>query len=1283
MADNTLIEQAQKICRNLLDLDLPETTEKIRDAVAKVSSILPLSEEEKERLLARLRELTGITQGEPKILDNGIYEPWILNKWAEHSDHRRFWKRYRDYLSDEKKIAPKIISQMDTLTDNILDRLADPDTNEQFDKRGLVVGHVQSGKTANYVGLITKAADAGYKLIVVLAGIHNSLRSQTQLRIDEGFLGYDTVTSRSFDQTTNRMGVGRFDPNVAAHSLTSSASNGDFRKNIAEKINLSLRGSDPVVIVIKKNNSVLKNLIQWLSANVGEEYENGQRIINGIPLLLIDDEADNASINISKSSVSSINGSIRALLQLFRKSAYVGYTATPYANVFIPTPELDEELAKGLKIKVGNQDYQIGEDLFPRNFIINISPPSNYVGPERFFGIVSEDDMYELEEDFSEDPISLFEPVYDYQPADYFDSKIVVDGLRNDNTHFIPDKHKKEDAKPESLPESLKRAIQYFILSCAARRVRGQVDVHNSMLVHVTRFIDWQNHIALLVDEEIVTYKRRIEFQQSDFMDSLKSIWKTDFEVKTALIAANPTIKDSEIAIIAWDDVKIQLLPAVTKIRIRAVHGSSLLGGLEPENIEPLDYYENRKKGLSVIAIGGNKLSRGLTLEGLTISYYLRSSKMYDTLMQMGRWFGYRPGYLDLCRLFTSDELISHYKHITAATEEMRAEFDRMWLLKKTPREYGLKVRAHTGVLTITAANKFRYKKMMSFSFSGDLKETWQFNKAGSEIFRNNHKITEIFIGGLGSPTGPLNSSPNLTGQQFVWRSEDNYRQIINYLSGYKSSQPSFHPGLISQYISHQAEAGKLTDWTVALITNTKIPEVHRINFYGNQNVGMSFRKDDAEQPSKYYELPKAHIIGNFHEYIDLSDEELQKAFDLTVIDRKEAGKDPAETVHPNPLRIRQNRPQSSGLLLIYPLNPAPFSNAEPYSDVPIIGLALSFPYIENEVKVLYAVNDVFEKELYDYPDELDNEDLISEEEDESPVSSLLRNSLTKETFLDLIEEDKSRITYLDEEEFFSGIVPNYPDINESESELAFKKNLIVSATDKMVKAGAVPYYTDKDILRYYLNETSSQVVLQPDNEAVIHGECVVGMKRSKYVVFGYHNADAAFSDSCWIIKSARYNSSYLVSLFNSTLFGAWVRINGEQKNGTYFIKNEVLYRFPIILPVHENNWIYKNICELLTTAGKKEQSTGSGTMKSYFSSILDALVFTCYFPRSMENISVTLFNELKQVIPEQLPEGERLLRLTEDVFSKIYHKKHPVRELLFFFGNNNKVNRIKSVFKQ
>jgi len=523
-------------------------------------------------------------------------------------------------------MPPTVVSNLDELTDMILERLEDPQRDPPWDRRGMVVGSVQSGKTANYTGLICKAVDAGYRLIIILAGIHSNLRAQTQLRLDEGVLGFDTQKSRKLNADNRWVGVGKLPGDrLVIHSLTSSAENGDFNKTVAEQIGVML-GGDPVVLVIKKNSRLLGNLIKWVLHVAGsDDVVTGKRIVRGAPLLLIDDEADNASINTKarpgideSESVTAINGKISTLLDAFEQSAYVGYTATPFANIFI-NPEAETPAH--------------GEDLFPRSFIINVKPPSNYVGPVKVFGLDGDSDAGII----GSDGLPIVRVIDDFGDA-------------------FPPKHR-VDHIPTVLPDSLQHAIRCFILTCAARRARGQVKNHNSMLVHVTRFVNAQAVVVGLIRRELAVLQRRIEFgdgkRRPTLLEELEKIWNDEFMPVTKAMG------DESGAPLKWSEVEAQLHPAAAKISVVSINGFAK---------EALDYKEHEVEGRTVIAVGGDKLSRGLTLEGLSVSYFLRTSRMYDTLMQMGRWFGYRPGYLDLCRLFTTRTLMDWYRPAIASS---------------------------------------------------------------------------------------------------------------------------------------------------------------------------------------------------------------------------------------------------------------------------------------------------------------------------------------------------------------------------------------------------------------------------------------------------------------------------------------------------------------------------------------------------------------------------------------------------------------------------------------
>lgn len=979
-----MLDQAKNICIELLRNKKNPSLSDIEETINKVGNIFPIITEEKEKLENFLLATFSVFSENYKILDNDEgYVPWVKNKKA--NIRWRFWNRYNSYIS--KKISPDTLNKLDNLTEDILDRIPDPTTSGQWDKRGMVVGQVQSGKTGNYIGLINKAADAGYKLIIVLAGMHDSLRSQTQIRIDEGFLGFNTQRSLQYSRT-NRIGVGFFNVidaktssniDLPANALTTSNLNGDFNRKVALSSGIHLFGSDPIVAVIKKNGSILKNLINWL-ATWGDKQSDGKIIIRNLPFLLIDDEADNASINVSKEKVSTINGCIRALLSLFEQSSYIGYTATPFANIFIPL--LDDKSVKGLDLTIKDFEFTVGQDLFPKDFIINIPAPSNYIGPEKIFGLPSSG----ADESDSFDLLPLIRIIKDHQSnyaskKDSYTEQLLFPNLVEDDIYeFIPDKHKKNDPLPDQLPSSLKYAVKCFLLSCAARYIRGQINVHNSMLIHVSRFIVWQDRIASLVDAELKFYQRQIELRSGNILQELKEIWEKDYEITTNIVLKNSSeYNDPDISRIRWNDIINALYAASSKIEVRAIHGDKNLAGLHYHNISPLDYFasEQNDSYLSVIAVGGDKLSRGLTLEGLTISYYLRASKMYDTLMQMGRWFGYRPGYVDLCRIFTSRELSKWYKHITIASDEMRKDFDYMFHLKKTPKEYGLKVRTHPGVLKITAANKFRYKKFMYLSYSGSLEQTHQF-QIDENIFKSNLQYTNELISKLGITTSQLNNKN--TKQTLIWQT--NFQIITQFLLKYKIEPAVMDVIKINDYITAQANKGNLVNWTVALIENTQAPDVEKYLFSSLiRPIGLTDRTNIIND-STSYEIAKNNITDHRHELIDLSDLKIEEAKQLTIADQKSK----KDIEIPSRKRIKFIRNSQNGLLLIYPLNPncnhLSHNNEgestkirKVISNYPIIGIALSFPEINNDQKIEYAVNEQFIKE-FDYPEELDLNDI-------------------------------------------------------------------------------------------------------------------------------------------------------------------------------------------------------------------------------------------------------------------------------------------------------------------
>ena len=641
------------------------TREVIYEAVKSSSSIMSsmnnvtIDDEEIDLITKRLEERFDITMDLGTLFADE-YKPWLDRARGDIDWY--YWDRYRRFLNKDG-FPPQVLRSMDTITDQILDHLEDPRKKDKWKRKGMVVGHVQSGKTANYMGLINKAADSGYKVIIVLAGTLNSLRNQTQFRLDGGFIGTNTDLKQP-------IGVGLISHEKKPAYFTTNTK--DFRKSIANQIGVGIGDlKEPVVLVIKKNKSTLENLTDWLK-------HNNLHKLNDYPLLLIDDEADHASINTSKdgNDATTINKKIRELLALFDRSSYVGYTATPFANVFID-PATDDDM--------------LGDDLFPRDFIINLDPPTNYVGPERIFS--------------SEADLKIVREVNDYE-------------------NYLPAKHK-ISWQPKELPPSLKEAIQVFVLSRAVRLLRGQTHAHNSMMINVSRFTNVQSNIMLLVDEYLKEIRQSIinhyrlsgaESLKNSIMLSLRNIYKEEFENTQY----------------PWNKVQKLLKDAVSPIGVIEVNSSSAA--------KQLDYSsKNYPDGRNVIAVGGMGLSRGLTLEGLTVSYFLRNSIMYDTLMQMGRWFGYRDGYVDLCRIYMTAEAASWYAHISDATNELREEFRRMKAAGMSPKDFGLCVRSHPEALIVTARNKMRTATtvLRKVNLEGRLVETAILLKEPNIVWQN------------------------------------------------------------------------------------------------------------------------------------------------------------------------------------------------------------------------------------------------------------------------------------------------------------------------------------------------------------------------------------------------------------------------------------------------------------------------------------------------------------------------------------------------------------------
>jgi hypothetical protein len=735
----------------------PHTAQSIRDIITQLRA-MPMfagevEDEDAEELARLIEEKYGISMGLGAIINAEDFRPWLHDARINGEIGDFYWSRYRRLLN-LKGLPKSVIEATDEVTDRVLDRLGDPRNMSPWSRRGMVVGHVQSGKTANYTGLICKAADAGYRLIVVIAGIHNNLRNQTQVRIDEGFIGRDTGRRVHANKAQRQkiIGVGQFDRREFPVSLTTTLR--DFNKTTADG-NTSEIGqyNVPVVLVIKKNSSTLRNLLEWL-----KEYSvhQGTQMVSQ-PMLLIDDEADNASINTAyaRDEVTRINGKIRELLSLFHRSCYIGYTATPFANIFID-PNTDDEALK--------------QDLFPRHFIIGLDAPSNYFGAQKVF----------------------------------LDARDQHVRLIDDNEDILPMKHK-IDHPVDVLPESLVRAVRAFIVARAIRNARGQHASHASMLVNASRFTDVQGRLRSKVADVVGRIRDAVAVDggkgraalRNPEVAALRDVWETEYA-------------DADGGA-DWPQVQARLHEVLIAARVVEVNAS--------KRSQALDYDQGGEHGVTVIAVGGFSLSRGLTLEGLTVSYFLRNSMMYDTLMQMGRWFGYRPGYEDLCRVWIPADGVGWYAHIHEAMDDLQAQLKRMELAKATPEQFGLAVRSHPESLIVTARNKMGTGREfpMKVGLAGKLVETTRIRTDREQLDRSRKAGQDLAAAIKSSGLAKQDLS---RGTLYSFVPVDLIRDFLRIFRA-DAADPLTDPQLMSDYIDARAD-GELKEWDVLFASAQK-----------------------------------------------------------------------------------------------------------------------------------------------------------------------------------------------------------------------------------------------------------------------------------------------------------------------------------------------------------------------------------------------------------------------------------------------------------------------------
>lgn len=782
------------------------------------------------------------------------------------------WKRYQKYLIDVKRWkANREVKAIDDSTKTILPRLG-ISVDGKFDIRGLVVGYVQSGKTANMMGLAAKAVDQGFNFIIILAGLTDALRQQTQ----------DRVISDLVEREERHWNV-----------LTTLDRDYVSQNNGFQQLALNHR----FLAVIKKNRYVLDRIITDIEQTAFARKKNWK-------VLILDDECDQASVNASNKPevVTAINQRIRDLLGKFDKSAYVGYTATPFANVLID-PDL--------------------KDLYPRDFIAALPEPASYWGARKLFG----GGLLDVDEEDSSPTHSMLRSI----PVEEREQLCPPRKVRGVAPPFNP-----------SMTDTLEDALCWFLISCAIRNLRGHHGEHFTMLVHTSVLCDAHEKVAGLLKDWVKKKgpgKRRFK---KVFDQETKQVKAETFDNKL------PSFND------VWKEIQ-------RCFKLSKGKGGAIEVVVENSRSDKrLDYKvesgdDGTEYGRRYIVVGGNVLARGLTLEGLVVSFFLRRSQQYDTLMQMGRWFGYRQGYEDLPRMWMTKRMQASFRQLATVEAELREEI-RQYAGFVTPLNYAVRIRQFPGMM-ITSKAKMRAAKMLQVSWAGRHIQTRRFRHQDIDWLNGNLMAAKDLLSGR--------TPENLEGRGRVWRGLPS-SDVVGFLRGYSvhPDHGEFDTEPLVGFIEKMKDAGKMSNWNVALIepsSATQFPgekyatvveaDVLK-DFQGWKMVGRAKLKDDLEDGGADIKalMSRRDIV-----------------IDIPGASTPASWKDAK--------RMRNEQANSTPLLVMYLINPdsSPKNSTQEssYSDLnavaPVLGIGLVFPDLkDNRGEIYYSV----ELPEQDEPDE-------------------------------------------------------------------------------------------------------------------------------------------------------------------------------------------------------------------------------------------------------------------------------------------------------------------------
>ena len=915
-----LSERAQKFKRTLKNFILAYgdsvTYSDLEGKAKEFASVVPNppDENEIEAVVADITiELTIKFSQSGSVVDPETFEPLLAERKANSETPR--WNAYEQLLL-ERDWDTTVIGEIDFQSEEVLELVGDPEKPGEWARRGLLIGEVQSGKTANYLALLNKALDFGYKVVIVIGGHTNELRRQTQSRLDTDLLGIDSEYLEDNIANTVRpdIGIRNIDSDLQAHVKTTV--NGDFSAKKKTAGITWMNSSIPTVFVIKKNARVIANVANYIRHQSKDEKMS-------MPLLVVDDESDWGTPNTgSETDPTRVNKEIRRLLESSSRSSYLGITATPFANVFI-----DHEA----------KSDDAGLDLFPKDYIRALSSPSTYAGVSSFF--------LEAHKGLRLDV------------ADCLEAIPIVH--KNSHQVFV-------------MPASLRAATISFLLGTAIRRRRDGGKRPASMLVNVSRFNNVQSQVHALLDgfvkqlrDMVLGEFGRVSIKHSALYEEVQQIWKQEF---------------ADVGEVPFSDIKATLMTAISEFRVELVNSATAADRRRLRKSLTSAQREDRDLEPTIF-VGGDVLSRGLTLAGLQVSYFVREPRTMDTLMQMGRWFGYQKNYADLVRLWIPEGTAQDFSDSGEVTAEFKQMLIEMKSRNLTPKQFGLRVRTHPEGLKIVAANKSRSTEVLH---EGPM--LFENRIAGSQKLSRdrkarsaNYDATLQLLASMSESSGVLASKSS--GGYHLWSGVplDVIREYFSRFRGHPSCEVfgvpiDAQPATITGVIGDAKNSGF---WDVCFVAGSGDSHEFPNNIQVKTSIRNKIRPEEDQLVRMLSPVTAALSLSN-----SLSDDE------KSSIGSAFPEWDAEEGYSNERVLSALNRPR----LLVFPCSVTnqelPELASEMNSDDPLIAVAVVFPKLDPEEAVreaerakTYRVNTVWLQNYYS--PQFDFDELYDEELDD------------------------------------------------------------------------------------------------------------------------------------------------------------------------------------------------------------------------------------------------------------------------------------------------------------